>query len=222
MRLAILHLTDLHLKADHAKNPILSRCKEIADSIKLLDLPIDCVRIVIGGDTAQGGQDEEFSHGIRLYQELSESIANLIEVDTPIVIAVAGNHDCDFSKGQSKLRETTLANLSSLITDSESLESIAAPLNNYYSFREQVCQKSITQHCIAYSTHDCLLNNQTVRFHLVDSSWMSLRRDEPRLTLPFDLIEESFSSLERATFNILVIHHPISCSFLKPLENCER
>jgi hypothetical protein len=113
MRVSIVHLSDMHIQRDD--DSILGRAKQIADASKNVDYEPDAVLILVTGDIAYSGREDQY------YPAMLDDLSKALEHSTPIAreniftILVPGNHDCNFSVPNS-IREVLL---NSIPEDSE-------------------------------------------------------------------------------------------------------
>ena len=103
MKLMLIHLSDIHIVSE--EDAVTNRYSQIVNAVRNLDYSLDMCVVVVTGDVAFSGTDEqyliawEFLDSVKkqLAEHLSESSGNN---SVPIhIVVVPGNHDCDFTAG---------------------------------------------------------------------------------------------------------------------------
>jgi len=113
MKLLIVHLSDIHFNQKY--NSLLSKKDELFNSIKNQARNAEKTIILISGDIAFSGKQEEYKIADDF---LTEVILKLDEYSQkPVhIVMTPGNHDCDFSINES-VRKSVLKDLSENIDD---------------------------------------------------------------------------------------------------------
>ena len=105
MKVAILHLSDLHIEKENSQW-MLKRAEQIVTAVRN-DFS-ECAKIIIlvTGDIANAGTEEEYGYAKQFFRTLLREFAfrglNGTELENKI-ICVPGNHDCDFSREEVQL-----------------------------------------------------------------------------------------------------------------------
>ncbi|MCK5858020.1 MAG: metallophosphoesterase [Abyssibacter sp.] len=206
MSAGILLVSDIHLKnantlSQESLDKILRQFrKELAGSHYIL--------LLIAGDIAYSGQDEEYTLANDLVRQIVETLssAGVAKVD---VLTVPGNHDCDFSKNDS-VREIVLKNLTNdLSAFDESTLSVCTNIqNNYFAFADgvhtitPVSEDRLSQVYIAGS------DGFRIGVVAINSSWSSkLKEQAGQILLPVDNLQTL--PLEQACDLVIYVqHHP--------------
>ncbi len=209
MRLAILHLSDIHLK--RSNNVITKRRNRIFDFVKNTLKRFDKCLVVISGDIAFSGKGEEYSIATDLILTLRKEIENYTKLSIDVITA-PGNHDCYFDPSKVKLRELALNSFDPgtfTDIDEEILEKCLEPQKYYFEFVKsafgvepaQTKEKLLTQHHIQ-------LENYKIRVLAYNTSWFSRRKEElGRMLFPVELFAQNWENQE-ADVVISVLHHP--------------
>jgi 3',5'-cyclic AMP phosphodiesterase CpdA len=94
MNLAILQLSDIHLKKE--SNAVVAKLSGIRGVIEAHAANLDACVIAVSGDIAYSGKDAEYTVATHLLDSLRSACndCNLISY----VCCIPGNHDCDFDK----------------------------------------------------------------------------------------------------------------------------
>lgn len=96
MKFSIIHLTDIHMKGQ-TDNYICSRTSSIIHAINSVLFPGEVAIIVVSGDIAFSGQESEYRIAKDFFDQIKSGIRQEKGIDS-LLLAVPGNHDCDFSK----------------------------------------------------------------------------------------------------------------------------
>jgi len=212
----ILHLSDLHLFT--GKEPVLTRCPQIAAAAIGQCPEVDFIVILISGDITQSGNKKEFAIADSFLALLKESINALLPEEKRSklhFITVPGNHDCDFST-DTALRKSAIDSLKSTREYDKSLFDEAIKVNDgYYKFMSEKMGITIVGKGKIVSQVKIELNDQEVIFHCINSAWTSQKKQNPgALWLPINEIENSMEQESKnvkegkyRTF-ITVLHHP--------------
>lgn len=208
MTLAILHLSDIHIK--EATDAILNRSKEIAACLNSYLPSATTLVILISGDIAQAGQSSEYDIAAKFVSELKSSI--LLEKKLPIEVLVSpGNHDCDFS-GDQEARQAIISAIPKRTgVIPESFVAMGTSVQaNFIKFRRQISNGALVHFdnplWVSYLLE---VEGAKVIFDLPNASWMSIRHEQQGgLLFPF----EQFSDIKQsdADLRILTFHHPFN------------
>lgn len=96
MKLAFLHLSDIHFEND--ADWIVKKETEIAGACisSIFNEPIDAFFVIVSGDIANKGSVAQYKIAENFFTKIREKI--LSEREIPVnIIFVPGNHDCDLS-----------------------------------------------------------------------------------------------------------------------------
>lgn len=208
MKLAILHLSDIHL---HGSNdPILIRAKDIAKSTFIHARASDACLILITGDIAFSGTDDQYKLAKLFLDEIREAlkIEGCPQVD---VLMVPGNHDCKLVP--ENIARTIIiervANDQSYATDPQCVDICASVQNDYFEFRKSVTEMIPVADHLLWTDYEFLIAGKVVRISAINASWMSRIPERPgSLVFPTHQFQEWLS--EPAALRIAMIHHPLN------------
>ena len=80
MKLLLLHLSDIHLKDHHDKNPILDRIANISTAVFSAETsPFACF-VVVTGDIAFSGTSSQYDLAQTLFSSLSQLLSEKIQL----------------------------------------------------------------------------------------------------------------------------------------------
>jgi predicted MPP superfamily phosphohydrolase len=212
MVLAVLHLSDMHLAGDRSSH-LHGRVPQIVAALRSAYPLIDQCLVVVSGDIAYSGRAEE-------YREALEFVSRL-RVDLQVyfpgvqVLAVPGNHDCDFTH-QSDLRKPILGSIQSGMDDPDekgkTLRELLDVQINFFAFQSQLTDKAPTL-VEPWIVRDDLLELGTERIRIVglNTAFMSqIPEQRGTLYFPLNIASRYFEARAEASLVISVLHHPYS------------
>lgn len=203
MKFSIIHLTDIHMKGQ-TDNYICSRTSSIIHAINSVLFPGEVAIIVVSGDIAFSGQESEYRIAKDFFDQIKSGIRQEKGIDS-ILLAVPGNHDCDFSKAN-PVRDRLMpkSNAESNV-EPEIFEQVSVVQNNFFDFGNTcTCHPDQNNFCVPYE-FPC--DNGKILFLLMNSAWMSQREEKPgALFVPCNLLPEVSGEEYDCVFTIL--HHP--------------
>lgn len=210
MKCLVIQLSDIHIKG--RSDPILSHGKKIAATAFRSHIDCDATFIVLSGDIAFSGKWEEYLAAEELLKEITTSL--LAEKPTPIhVVAVPGNHDCDFAADTVPRKATiefVLQNGDKNV-DGECVSLCTAVQNNFFAFLSKISGEAIKSgQERLYWSPIAQVGSHRIHFHCLNVSWLS-RLDEVygRLHFPTSVIRESRKNSD-ADIDVFVFHHPLN------------
>src|SRR5262245_36668130 len=214
MKIALIHLSDIHLKEQPEANPILRRAEAIAKAVASVSFGVNYGLIVVSGGTAFSGKEGEYRHGAQLLESLRSTLAAHFTGAQIELMTVAGNHDCDFCLANS-VREILISSLRPEKIDDAVITQLVHPQQHYQAFargfhtHSQASPES-SLHSL-YRSSSISLADKTILFHLLNSAWISQLREKPgTLYFPVGLIKDRIAEAPHADLVVSVIHHPFN------------
>lgn len=219
MRLLLLHLSDLHIKG--GGDPILSRSGHIARAVQDFDQGLDRCVIAISGDVAFSGKEEQLIEGWTFFRELEGLLRDCLigtQNEIPIeFVAVPGNHDCDFERGD-ELRQAARQKILGERSGGEHnplVNSCTKPQQPFFdSFlgelmgsRTSPAESDFPEDL--YYEYNIYQNDEAyVRFRCCNTAWLSrLHEEQGELYFPADAVRQS-SPQGREILAVTLFHHP--------------
>jgi hypothetical protein len=207
MALLITQLGDIHFR--DATDNAVARAVQIGAAISTEQFTdVTTVVLAICGDAAFSGTESQFT----IAKTFIESIENEIKrrrPDTAIArVIVPGNHDCNFS-GDQEARKVMLTAIKESERPAKSIcDIVLAPLSEYFAFATKLAgdANAITDSHPFYQAVDIPEGNSSLRFHLINTAWMSSLHEQPG-SLHFPLTEISPPSAP-AGCSFAILHHP--------------
>ena len=196
----IIHITDIHLKADDS-NTVLNKQRQIISACNTVLQSTEKVILLISGDIAYSGSTSEYQLAESFIDNLKNSISNICKV-----VIVPGNHDCDFS-----VKNSIRNRLLSTITDEDSCDCDLIPAlttvqSNFLNFVTKYHNFNLNS---VYNSIDIVIGDQRVHFNLINSAWMSTVNEKPgQLFLPTS--DYLYANPDDYDFTISVMHHPLN------------
>ncbi len=211
MKFTILHISDIHLKRTETANPILTRVENIAKATFSLSMEVECIFVLVSGDIAFSGCQEEYHKADIFFKQLLKHLNYLLPTCDVRFIFIPGNHDCDFST-QDAYREIFIEKITESDLDKDIFRGCTSCQANYFEFVKK-WQKSETivntfEGILWQEVHK--ISEDNIKFNLINSAWMSTTKvQQGHLLFPYQRIDElnSQKSLPESVV-ISVFHHP--------------
>ena len=207
MKIAILHLSDLHIEKDNSQW-LLKRAEQIVPAVWNDFSDCGKIIIVVSGDIANTGTEEEYGYAKAFFRELLKQFAkrglNNKELENKI-ICVPGNHDCNYENdnaARQMLLHSLRANASDI--DNSVYRAVSVVQTEYDAFAKDIMfEKDFTlgiNNNISIKAGD-----KTILFRLYNTSWMSVKKEEQgSIVMPMGLIADDHEDVD---FVISVFHH---------------
>ena len=209
MKILLIQLSDIHIKGpeDH----ILGKIEKIASSVRNLEYDLDACFLVISGDTAFSGSDEQYMLALDFVAELRDSLSKNLETPRGVdcIVVVPGNHDCDFL-GPTEVRDAIIATIdrdpNHAVSD-DYAEVCTSVQQNCLSYVEAVDDGDhLKKDNDLYYEYVFVSGPSKILFRCYNTAWMSKLHEEPsHLFFPVDDL-----AVEREGFDLVVsvFHHP--------------
>ena len=200
MKLAILHISDIHITKGYCS--VFNRIKAISESFNVLN-KLDAIIIAITGDIVDNGKPEEYEVANKFIEKLKEVIENVHKISNIEVIIIPGNHDITLTL---ELPCCTREFLRSLIKNKEKLEDCLktrrALLNNFYDFSSKY--NSFLSRGF-YDEHIFEFDKRTIVFRMVNGVILSTL-DDNKGSQYFNFDDNS--EINQGGLNITLLHYP--------------
>ncbi len=205
MKIGILHLTDLHIKAND--NVAIERTEEIISASRFDLEKAERIYIVITGDIIDKGAIQNYSIATGLLENLKDRLNQLDSVNSVKFIIVPGNHDCDF-KQDNQLRKITIQamNYNTLGDDTSVIDLCTGIQASFWEFYKKY--NDLPDNKLFYQICD-KVRDKTVCFNCLNTAWMSQVVEKEDMFFPIKRFEDK-KTLKKGTINISVFHHPMT------------
>ena len=207
MKVAILHLSDLHISTDNAQW-IIDRAHQVANAVKLNCADSQKIYVVVSGDIANKALPEEYEQAIIFFSRLKSGLSNNYNGQIPVesrILCVPGNHDV-WLKEEDDVRKILLQHVSeNYPTLSDSIFSaIVATQSNYAEFVKKINEVESYKPALL-TTVDDSVGDYHIRFNLYNTAWMCGLKDQPgTIFMPTGAVKKPTKETDLV---ISVMHH---------------
>lgn len=207
MTVAVLHLTDIHIKEPN--DAVLARGKFIVAAVRRHMPDASKVLILLSGDIAQAGLKDEYVLAEIFLNEIRDSIKNEFpNIDIFFVIA-PGNHDCDFSE-VNLIRGLVIEKIDETYPNipDEYIHQATICQKHFDDFRDRMSTKAVKKiDDKLWTTYEVNAEGKRIYLDVLNASWMSSRHEQQGgIIFPCERYQH-FDSRE-ADLRIGVLHHP--------------
>ena len=217
MKLMLLHLSDIHVSGD--TDTITERHTQIADAVKNLDYTLDFCLIVITGDIAFSGNQDQYLIALEFLDKLQQHLSTSLSTPgdrRPIdvhIIAVPGNHDNDFT-ATGQVRDILVNSVLEDYSQSQDFDVVAASTQgqeHFFDFltaietqpRESSTDNYDIRLCYSYTLQH---ENESLKLICCNTAWLSqIHEAQGKLYFPHDAISDHQDDVDLA---IAAFHHP--------------
>ena len=201
MSLSIVHISDIHIKGE--RDVILKRIAQLKTACASAVGFNNDVIILVSGDIAFSGQEEQYVYAACLFDELSDYITEQTHSRVRLLF-VPGNHDCSLSN-VSSAREVLISNMKPDSVDQEYYLQVSDVQKNFNDFSTKY-QSQAGSLC---SVIDFDIEGEKIAFLLINTAWMSSLHETPgAIVLPKQFYPNIDSRQYRAVFS--AFHHPMN------------
>ncbi len=208
----LAHISDAHLRNEN--DPLMKRAVALARAIAAeCDGSVTGCVVGFTGDATDKGFVPGFGVALRFLEKLAADVEAIVKL-RPVVLSIPGNHDV-VRPGDSSLRDMVIGNLggeAALNRPAKALEdAILAALGDYFDFAAAVAPGgSPTKDRPYYLSADHEFGGKRIRFHLLNSSWMCMKGQEPgTLLFPVNEIRPPEGG-PAPDYEITLLHHPFA------------
>jgi hypothetical protein len=206
MRIAILHLSDIHF---HGLNDaVLKRAKNIASATMSVAPNPDAYLLAVTGDVAFSGKTEQYELAGTFFKEIKQHLANS---KRPIFeFFVPGNHDLDFDAEpdtRPALLQTLPDRIESIDPNGETVRQIVSVQEGFFEFQRsmETPGKHLPHSPLVYSYVFPVVDKK-IQVNCFNTAWVSTNPEIPgQLVFPTAAID---IKTELAELVISAFHHP--------------
>lgn len=203
----IVHLSDIHIKADGTENPICSRATAIANALAArfdIQRPDACI-IALTGDIAYSGDSKEYELATAFLGALRAQLDSRLKAPVHIV-TTPGNHDCNFRQ-ETSVRTTILDALAYDRIDQPIVDEATKVQEHFRAFsRIHENQLANVYEALGVSVACVKLGNHALRFDRYNTAWCS-RKNEQQGGL-FFRVPSLPTDLPDSDAVLALFHHP--------------
>ena len=209
IKIAILHLSDLHIDSSNAAW-IIDRAHQVANAVKMAFADCNKIYVVVSGDIANEGLAEQYEYAVTFFTRLKSGLTNNYNGDIPIekrILCVPGNHDV-FLKEENKMRSVLLQSVQDSYPDIDDsiFENIVGTQSAYADFVKKINDDATYKPTLLSSIDDKVGDFQ-IRFNLYNTAWMCGKKDaQGTIFMPMDGAKMSVGK-KPVDLVISVMHH---------------
>lgn len=207
MKVAILHLSDLHFKSSN-NTDLVRLVSQVSSSVRSHITECGKMIIVVSGDIAFSGQSSEYQVAKEFFENLQTELNQIIKVGRIQYIVVPGNHDCDFTR-TNKLRDMAIQTINK---SDEIHDDFSAPLlevqTDFWEFASDLMRRSIDSQT-SFSIDVPVLQDLSFRFDCYNTALLSTRHESKGgLIVPQNAFIDNSCKKKHVVFS--VFHHGFS------------
>lgn len=205
MSLVIIHLSDIHIKAE--TDEILEKSKSIARSVfnHLKDSSV--VVILVSGDITFSGTSKQFSLALQFLKKIEYYIKKDRDIKIEFVVC-PGNHDCEFNNDPS--REFMLKSILSSdfqMLDKQIFHGCTNHQKSFFDFENSLSKSLIGDNL--WKTKEVKVSGKSIFFESINLSWCSQKR-EVQGNVIFPFLQYTSLMEEDCDYRIAFMHHPVN------------
>lgn len=211
MKIAILHLSDLHFK--EANNALFEKEAFLFNAIKNEIDTCQYVFIVFTGDIAYSGKEKEYCEVKKFIDNFERKISDNNQDIKIEYIFAPGNHDCSFENSQSTrdmVIKTILASPKEI--DGDIVETCTTVQKNYFDFIENFqsfnkINKEFSNKLL--NRYEYKIGEHSIAFNSFNISWISQKNEQQsKIIFPLNQIEKNGMLNCKFALTFSLLHHP--------------
>jgi hypothetical protein len=206
VKVLLIQLSDIHLRGEDG---VLSRADKIASAVRNRDPGVAAYFVVVSGDTAFSGLDEQYTAAVGFLGELKEELASYTNGAEVHIVVIPGNHDCDFEAADG-VRKKLLDNVevhSDQAPDEGVIEVCTRVQENYRGYMELLDESGhLKPYNRLYHEYRFAIGGRNILFRCYNTAWMSqLHEKQGQLVYPLDKAAEKHDGFD---LTVSLLHHP--------------
>jgi 3',5'-cyclic AMP phosphodiesterase CpdA len=180
MQIAILHLSDLHIKT--SADPVLSRGDAIRGAFHEAAPNAGACLIVVSGDVAFSGLPAQYDLAHAFLDGIRAKLLSLRPVGKVEFVLVPGNHDCDF-ENESDIRQFLLRDIPALYDSdihpsSDRVQALVAVQKHFFAFEARLTQSKELGSAERLNWGRLFkFDNYSVLCNCFNTAWLSQKRE---------------------------------------------
>lgn len=208
MKIALCHLSDIHIQKDPKLNTVFKKKDCLLNAIRRVVDNNTYIFLIVSGDISFSGAKPEYNQALDFFSDLYIQLDDYSDKSC-FLLFVPGNHDCDFSDSkQNKFVESFRAKISN-DESKDLIEEICKLFSNFYSFEENFNSKDFQiKNCtFLIKQKEYKLNNFKILFNLVNTAWLSEKKEKPGVIF---IPKNQYVDFEENHLSITIFHHPFN------------
>ncbi len=203
--IGIIHLSDIHILKN--SDLVLEKVNKIYNATKNNLRKVDEIFIIVTGDIAMSGLQEQYSIAMDFFDNLKCKLQEYTNKEVEILF-VPGNHDCDFSdvkfcKGRTMIIKQVYQERN---LDDDIVEQCCEVQKNYREFEELFENQDKKYKDLLFKIDEYDVSNKKVYFIGINMSWISEIKEQPNLYFPLEKYISELESLDGIV--IAYLHQP--------------
>jgi UDP-2,3-diacylglucosamine pyrophosphatase LpxH len=214
MKLLIFQASDIHLSSEkYPINPVLDRVPLVNAAIKALFLhpeEIGGVLLLVTGDLAYAGLEQEYKMGLRFLRDLEAGLKDCFPKAAHHTFLIPGNHDCNLTKDDQARQKLIDDPDSKLLEDGSIITAATAVQNNFFDFCKTLSNSpvGVTGLDRLVYVHQVTVGNKQILVRTLNSAWASRIPESRTLMLPLNILSKRFAVQAAPAIVITTLHHP--------------
>jgi hypothetical protein len=207
VKILLIQISDIHLRGEDG---IISRVDKIASAVRDRDPGVAACFVVVSGDTAFSGLDEQYAAAVGFLGELKEELASYSNNVTEVhIVVIPGNHDCDFEAADI-VRKRLLNDVEAhpdQASDEEVIEACTRVQENYRGYLDLLDEGGhLEPYNRLYYEYRYSIGGRNLLFRCYNTAWMSrLHEKQGQIVYPLDKAAEKHDGFD---LTVSLLHHP--------------
>ena len=177
-----------------------------------VDPLIDGCIVVLSGDIAFSGKEDEYLVALEFVDDLVQGIKKIDPSISVHTVAVPGNHDCSFV-GEQEIRDSLVSSLIQNLDTTEPSGRLVSEVlrvqKNFFEFRQAIADFPncpVDQLCC---TKGFSFGEHLIQIHCYNTAFLSKNPEQQgKLIFPLHAAEKNVVFQESSSLSISVLHHP--------------
>jgi hypothetical protein len=209
MRIAIVHLSDIHLRI--SGNFVSERASHIVSAAASEDPSVHVYIVAISGDVAFSGITEEYDLARQFFEQIRTGLANSATAKASVhFIGIPGNHDCVLPESGTTLRNALISGILPTIhgpaPDQATLSQLLSVQSGYENFHRHMFDHPEWDGVCAQKRIN--LGDKSVQINLYNTAILSrLAEGQGQLHVPTKVIDGRIAPTQDASLTLSMFHH---------------
>lgn len=215
MKALFIQLSDIHIKNE--SDSIFTKKERLLEAIQNEAKSVDEVFLMITGDTAYSGSENEFKLSKKFFDETIDYL-NKYSGKKINTFFLPGNHDCQKLTEENKAREGLIKFIQENGTeaiDENVIEILSGLQANYFEFEKNYNSQSdlVFQNKLV-NVYKYTFGEKSIVIYTYNTAFQSILQEQPgKMIFPISMFDEAIFK-EKADIIISCFHHPLH--WLKP------
>ena len=193
MELILVHITDIHLENEADYNILDNRSIYIANAINkhIIDETNTLLVLCITGDIAYSGKEEQYLSAAIIISDIVLGIRKRYKDLVMQIVTVPGNHDCDFDRDDSVVRDSLLRDTNLDMSNVSIIKTCTNVEENYFNFVKEwdhdIAPLASASNESIFAVNGLEYKDVSLKFHCLNTAWCSSKNEKPKemkITIP--------------------------------------